>query len=121
MLLLTFSEVLWFTIQTIITDFQIKEQEEIFIILNQEIIDADCKCFTGRMNSVINCVNGFSPLVSINIKDREQIENIIILLKNKLELTNSYTIEKYKLDVEKELLERNYDIKTIKTWLEYIV
>jgi len=67
---------LWFIIQTILTDFQIQEQEEIFKILNQEIIDADCRCFEGRMNCVIRvygCLNGFSPLVSINIKDGEQI------------------------------------------------
>ena len=120
LLLLTFSEVLWFTIQTIHTDFQIEEQEEIFKVLNQEIKDADCKCFTGRMNRVINCLNGFSPLVIINIKDSEQIGNIIILVKNKLELTGVYTIEQHKIEVEKELLERNYDIETIKTWLEYI-
>ena len=120
LLLLTFSEVLWFVIQTIITDFQINEQEEIFKILNQEIIDSNCKCFTGRMNRVINCLNGFSPLVNINIKYGEQIGNIIILIKNKLELTNSYTVEQHKIEVEKELLERNYDIETIKTWLEYI-
>ena len=46
--------------------------------------------------------------------------NIIILVKNKLELTDSYTVEQHKIEVEKELLERNYDIETIKTWLEYI-
>ncbi len=46
--------------------------------------------------------------------------NIIILVKNKLELMDTYTIEKHKIEVEKELLERNYDIETIKTWLEYI-
>ena len=120
LLLLTFSEVLWFIIQTILTDFQIKEQEEIFKILNQEIIDAECKCFTGRMNRVINCLNGFSPLVVINIKDGEQIGNIIILVKNKLELTGTYTVKQHKIEVERELLERNYDIDTIKTWLEYI-
>ena len=111
---------MWFTLQTILTDFQIEEQEEIFKVLNQEIIDADCKCFTGRMNRVINCLNGFSPLVCINIKYREQIGNIIILVKNKLELTGVYTIEQHKIEVEKELLERNYDVETIKTWLEYI-
>ena len=71
LLLLTFSEVLWFIIQTIITNFTDIIQVEIFMILNQEILDADCKCFTGRMNRVINCLNGFSPLVSINIKDGE--------------------------------------------------
>ena len=120
LLLLTFNEVLWFIIQTILTDFQIEEQEEIFKVLNQEIIDADCRCFTGRMNRVINCLNGFSPLVTINIKDSEQIGNIIILVKNKLELTNTYTVEQHKIEVKKELLERNYDIDTIKIWLEYI-
>ena len=46
--------------------------------------------------------------------------NIIILVKTKLKLTNSYTVENHKIEVEKELLERNYDIETIKTWLEYI-
>ena len=120
LLLLTFSEVLWFIIQTIITDFTDIIQVEIFKILNQEIKDADCKCFTGRMNRIINCLNGFSPLVVINIKDGEQIGNIIILVKTKLKLTNSYTIEQHKIEVEKELLERNYDIETIRTWLEYI-
>ena len=98
----------------------IEIQEEIFKVLNQEIIDADYRCFTGRMNRVINCLNGFSPLVNINIKDGEQIGNIIILVKNKLELTGVYTIEQHKTEVEKELLERNYDAETIKTWLEYI-
>ena len=120
LLLLTFSEVLWFIIQTIITDFPNIIQQEIFKVLNQEIIDADCKCFTGRMNRVINCLNGFSPLVNINIKDGEQIGNIIILVKNKLESTGVYTVENHKIEVEKELLERNYDVETIKTWLEYI-
>jgi hypothetical protein len=119
-LLLTFSEVLWFIIQTIITDFTDIIQVEIFKILNQEILDADCKCFTGRMNRVINCLNGFSPLVVINIKDGEQIGNIIILVKNKLELTGTYTVKQHKIEVEKELIERNYDMETIKTWLEYI-
>ena len=120
LLLLTFSEVLWFIIQTIITDFQINEQEEIFKILNQEIKDTECKCFSGRMCRVINCLNGFSPLVNININDGEQIGNIIILVKDKLYLSNDYTIEKHKSEVEKELSERGYDIKTINLWLEHI-
>jgi len=84
------------------------------------VLDADCKCFTGRMNRIINCLNGFSHLVVINIKDGEQIGNIIILVKNKLESMGVYTVENHKIEVEKELLERNYDIETIKTWLEYI-
>ena len=72
------------------------------------------------MNRVINCLNGFSPIVCINIKDGEQIGNIIILVKNKLESMGVYTVENHKIEVEKELSERNYDVETIKTWLEYI-
>ena len=68
----------------------------------------------------MNGKTGVSPLVNINIKDGEQIGNIIILVKNKLELTGVYTVENHKIEVEKELLERNYDVETIKTWLEYI-
>ena len=120
LLLLTFSEVLWFIIQLILTDFSNIIQKEIFKILNQEIIDANCKCFTGRMNRIINCLNGFSNLVVINIKDGEQIGNIIILVKKNLELVNSYTVEQHKILVEKELLDRNYDMETIKEWLDYI-
>ena len=35
-------------------------------------------------------------------------------VKNKLELTGVYTVENHKIEVEKELLERNYDIEIIK-------
>ena len=120
LLLLTFSEVLWFVLQTIHNDFSIEVQNEIKKILNDEMKESECKCFTGRMNRSVNCLNGFSSHVKINIQDSEQISNIIFLVKDKLESTNSYTIEKHKIEVEKELLERNYDIKTIKTWLEYL-
>ena len=120
LLLLTFSEVLWFVLQTIHNDFSIEVQNEIKKILNEEMKESECKCFTGRMNRSVNCLNGFSSHVKINIQDSEQIGNIIFLVKDKLESTNSYTIEKHKIEVEKELIERNYDIKTIKTWLEYV-
>ena len=53
-------------------------------------------------------MNGFSPLVSIQISDNEQIGNIIVIVKEKLELTNSYTIESHKELVIKELENRGY-------------
>ena len=31
-----------------------------------------------------------------------------------------FITKQYKTEVEKELLERNYDIETIRTWFEYI-
>jgi len=59
-------------------------------------------------------------MVSINIKDSEQIGNIIVMVKSKLELSDIYTVEKHKIDVSKELLERGYDMDLIDTWLQYI-
>ena len=41
-------------------------------------------------------------------------------LENYNELFINMNLQKHKIEVEKELLERNYDIETIKTWLEYI-
>ena len=119
-MLLTFPEVLWYTLQTIIKDFDISTQQEIKTIFNQEMADADGMCFTGRINRVINCLNGFSPLVSIQISDSEQIGNIIVKSKEKLELTQSYTIGTHKELVEKELDERGYSKDIINEWIGFI-
>jgi hypothetical protein len=51
LLLLTFSEVLWFVIQTIEHDFKDDEKREIKRILNEDMNDSLCKCFTGRMGA----------------------------------------------------------------------
>jgi hypothetical protein len=82
--------------------------------------DSMCKCFTGRMNRVINCLNGFSHLVNININDSEQIGNIIFIVKDKLTFEKNYTIQKHKELVIKELTERGYPTDIINTWIEYI-
>ena len=66
-------------LQTIKNDFDEQVQIEIKHILNQEMTDSICKCFTGRLVRTINCLNGFSSLVNIHIKDSEQIANIIFL------------------------------------------
>jgi hypothetical protein len=102
LLLLTFGEVLWAVIRTIELDFDSKQQMKIKSILNQEMQDVECKCLTGRMGRVVNCLNGFSPLVDINIKDSDQIANIIVLIKN----THNYDVEIHKQLVKKELESR---------------
>jgi hypothetical protein len=118
LLLLTFGEVLWYVLMTINKDFTVEEQEEIKKILNTDMIDALCKCFTGRISRVINCLSGFSELVNIQIKDESQIGNIIVIIKE--QLGEEYTIEKHKKLVYKELIERGFDTDTINKWLEYI-
>ena len=99
----------------------VKESEnanEIKRIMNIEMRDAECQCFTGRISRLINCLNGFTPLVNININDSAQIANIIKIVATNL--GDSYSVERHKNGVEKELKDRGYDDNVIREWLEYI-
>ena len=92
---------------------------EIKNILNIEMQDASCKCFTGRMSRLLNCLNGFDPLVEIKIGDCEQIGTIISLVKT--QLGEEYTIAKHKTISKERLLDLGYEMKVIDEWLEYII
>ena len=114
---LTFEELLcyvWTLINTLDTQNEIKN------ILNIEINDSECKCFTGRISRLINCLNGFTNLVQINITDNQQIGNIIVIIKKKLEVEKNYSIEIHKELVIKELKERNFNEDKIKEWINFI-
>jgi Leucine-rich repeat (LRR) protein len=65
-----------------IDNFNTVDQDNILKIMNQEMVDSICKCFTGRLSRIINCLSGFSDKVSIKISNNEEISNIIITLKN---------------------------------------
>ncbi len=93
---------------------RIRNKDEILKILNQEISDGLCMCFTGRMTRLLNVLVGFYDDIELQISDSEQITNIIISLKNK------YNDEQLKDAVKKELLERQYSEAIINEWLEYI-
>jgi Leucine-rich repeat (LRR) protein len=110
---LTFDEVLC-SVWKIISEH--KESNEIKKILNEEMKDSMCKCFTGRLSRLVNCLNGFDSRVSIKINDKEQILNVIIKIRNKY----SNNIEKQKEEVIKELLERGYDKNTINEYIIYL-
>ena len=119
-LLLTFSEVLWYVLMTIKSDFNEETQNEIKSILNADMADAECKCFTGRMSRVINCLSGFSDLVSIQIKSSEQISNVIVMIKKQLEEVNKYSIELHKEMSIKQLKELGYTNDEYEEWINYI-
>jgi hypothetical protein len=114
---LTFEELLcyiWTLIETLDTKNEIKK------ILNIEIKDSYCKCFTGRITRLVNCLHGFTDLVKINISDNQQIGNIIVIIKEKLILAHKYTIEKHKELVLVELKERGFNDEIIDEWMTYI-
>jgi hypothetical protein len=96
------------------------ESSEIKRILNDEMMDSQCKCYTGRMSQLINCLNGYSDCVSIHISDSEQIGNIIQIEKLKLEDQNIYSVEKHRELVIGELESRNVSKEVIAEWVSFI-
>jgi hypothetical protein len=114
---ITFAELL-INILSFIDQHEFKN--EIYKVLEQEMNNTLCKCFTGRMSRLINCLNGFDDHIVINISDTEQIGNIIILVKDKLILDNIYTVELHKEIVMKELYDRGFDKGVIDEWINYI-
>ena len=82
--------------------------------------DGLCKCYTGRLSRLVNCLNGFYHDIQIKIHDNQQISNIILLIKNKLETNGELNIQQWKAQVQKELIERQYKTEEIEEWLEFI-
>ena len=91
-------------------------------ILNDEMQDSECKCFTGRISRLVNCLNGYYDDIKVNIGENEQIGNIVTIIMEKVK--NKYTGDKYikivKEEIVKELKERGYTEETIKEWIENI-
>ena len=110
--LITYSDLLIYVWSRIITS---PNADEILSILNQEISDGLCMCFTGRLTRLLNTLVGFYSDIELQISDSEQITNIIMGLKNKFpsgkELRDA---------VRKELYERQYSESIINEWLDYI-
>jgi Leucine-rich repeat (LRR) protein len=114
---ITFGELLLYVFDRI----QINEhKDEIKRILNVEIHESICKCFTGRISRLINCLNGFDDLVNIKIAGNEQISQIISLTRNKLEKEGNYSVELHREQVKNSLLELDYTNDIINEWVNYI-
>ena len=97
-----------------------EHKDEIKRILNTEMTDSICKCFTGRMSRLINCLNGFDELVNIKIADNEQISQIIIAIKNELENENIYDVDLHKRMAIERLINMKHDISVINEWVANI-
>ena len=97
----------------LLPDLQIEIQKR----LNEEMQDSECKCFTGRISRLVNCLSGYSDKVCIQISETEEINNIISVIMNKRGLK---TIETLKDEVNLALTERGYADEKITEWLEYV-
>ena len=89
--------------------------ETLKLIMNQEMQECEDSCFTGRMNRLVNVLNGFDERVCIRISQSEEIANIIILNRRKYE-----DVEIVKNAVRRELEERLYSQAVIEEWVSNI-
>jgi hypothetical protein len=84
-------------------------------VLDTELTDSECKCFTGRITRLVNCLNGFDTDVIINISDNEQLSNLMVLINNK------YTVKEDKVKALTEAMkERGFSQEKIDEWVEYV-
>jgi hypothetical protein len=123
---LTFAELLVAVWSHILT-YSKEVRNEIWKVLDTEMQDAECKCFTGRMSRLVNCLNGFDDRIKIHISNNEQIGNIIAVEKTRLELLDSSSkmtetelVALIKTNVALALKERAYSDAVIQEWIEYI-
>lgn len=92
--------------------------DEIKSTLNQEMEDSLCKCFTGRITRLLNSLNGFDPLVEINLSDNAMVANICSQIyellaqgeDNENGEGKGLTRENYQTRVETELQDRGIEI-----------
>jgi len=93
-----------------------ENKNDLLSILNNEMSDSLCVCFTGRMTRLLNTLNGYHPDVVIEISEREQLSNLVILTK---QLIFPYDINLHRDLFVKEAKERNYSSEIIQEWINY--
>jgi hypothetical protein len=85
-------------------------------IMNDEMSDSQCKCFTGRMSRLVNVLNGFDPRVNIKISETDSISNIIILQRR----IHGDNIQALREGARTELTWRGFKEDVIEEWISYI-
>lgn len=101
---ITFVEAL----QYVFTRIEINEnRDEIKKILNQEMLDALCMCFTGRISRLLNCLTAIDPLVHIHIANLlEMFNNVGKHLKQE----GTYNAQLHISQFEEELRQYGYEM-----------
>jgi len=112
--LITYKELLSYVWQRITKS---EHKIELLRILEEQIMDSECKCFTGRFNRTLSVLVGFYSDIKINISDNSRISAIILNLKEKI---NPYDVVIHKEKARSELIEAGYTEIEIEPWINAI-
>jgi len=85
---------------------------DIILRLDDELKESECKCFTGRLTRLVNCLVGFYDDIAIGISNSERISAIILSTLDGNEMTD----ELRKICVDK-LKAIDVTDEEIKKWL----
>ncbi|CAH6420546.1 Hypothetical protein MVR_LOCUS159 [uncultured virus] len=90
---------------------------ELLRILEEQVTDSECKCFTGRFNRTLSVLVGFYPDIVISISDSSRIGAIIIAARD---MIRPYDAVQHRALAHQQLLEAGYTELDIQPWLEAI-
>ena len=92
-------------------------QKEMFKILEEQISESECKCFTGRFNRILSVLVGFYDDIKIEISDKSRIGAIIVSIGQKI---IPYNPIEHKNLASQALLQLGYSESEIAEWIEAI-
>ena len=93
-------------------------RKDLYQRLNEEMADAECKCFTGRLSRLVNVLVGFFDDIRIEISGAEQISVVIALVKARHRIGDEDEVTpEAKAEIRTELEARGYEPSVIEEWL----
>jgi Leucine-rich repeat (LRR) protein len=112
----TFGQLLKYVLKRITTH---ENKEDLFKILNDEMIRVKNLCFTGKLSALVSVLDGYCDDVKINIDKKDQIGTWVSLIRNKLieEHGENYSIDEFKEKATKKLEENNVEKEVIDEWI----
>ncbi len=93
-------------------------RKDLYQRFNEEMADAECKCFTGRLSRLVNVLVGFFDDIRIEISGAEQISVVIALVKARHQIGDEDEVSpEAKAEIRTELEARGYEPGVIEEWL----
>jgi Leucine-rich repeat (LRR) protein len=90
-------------------------KDEICKVMNSDLNDSICVCFTGRITRLVNALNGFDPDVVIQISSNEQLSNLVLKIRNQYK-----EVEDQKKALVEAMKERGFGQDEIDEWCAYL-